>query len=215
MSDKIYEIPAEWRSAPIWTRRSTRRCTRARSRTRTRSGPMRRSACTGTGPRARSRTSRSAPATSRSSGSRTAPQRRRQLHRPPPGRSAASQTAIIWEGDDPCSRKHITYRELHDEVCRFANRAQGAGRQEGRPRHHLHADDPGGGLRDARLRAHRRDPLGGVRRLLAGQPRRPHRRLRAPRSSSPPTRACAAASKVPLKANVDAALAEGRAASIT
>src|SRR5215472_11464876 len=33
----------------------------------------------------------------------------------------ANQTAIIWEGDDPTQSKHITYRELHDEVCRFAN----------------------------------------------------------------------------------------------
>jgi acetyl-CoA synthetase len=31
------------------------------------------------------------------------------------------QVAIIWEGDDPKEAKHITYRELHDEVCRFAN----------------------------------------------------------------------------------------------
>ena len=33
----------------------------------------------------------------------------------------ADQTAIIWEGDDPSESKHITYQELHDEVCRFAN----------------------------------------------------------------------------------------------
>ena len=33
----------------------------------------------------------------------------------------AKQTAIIWEGDDPKDAKHITYQELHDEVCRFAN----------------------------------------------------------------------------------------------
>jgi len=33
----------------------------------------------------------------------------------------ADQTAIIWEGDDPGVSKHITYRELHQEVCRFAN----------------------------------------------------------------------------------------------
>jgi len=32
-----------------------------------------------------------------------------------------NQVAIIWEGDDPKNQKHITYRELHDEVCRFAN----------------------------------------------------------------------------------------------
>ena len=31
------------------------------------------------------------------------------------------QVAIIWEGDDPKDSKHITYRELHDEVCRLAN----------------------------------------------------------------------------------------------
>ena len=37
------------------------------------------------------------------------------------------QTAIIWEGDDPKDSKNITYRELHAEVCKFANvlKAQG------------------------------------------------------------------------------------------
>ena len=33
----------------------------------------------------------------------------------------ADQTAIIWEGDDPYYDKQITYRELHEQVCRFAN----------------------------------------------------------------------------------------------
>jgi acetyl-CoA synthetase len=32
-----------------------------------------------------------------------------------------NQTAIIWEGDDPKESRKISYRELHDEVCRFAN----------------------------------------------------------------------------------------------
>jgi acetyl-CoA synthetase len=31
------------------------------------------------------------------------------------------QVAIIWEGDDPKQDKKITYRQLHAEVCRFAN----------------------------------------------------------------------------------------------
>jgi acetyl-CoA synthetase len=31
------------------------------------------------------------------------------------------QTAIIWEGDDPNQSRHITYRELHEQVCRLAN----------------------------------------------------------------------------------------------
>ena len=36
--------------------------------------------------------------------------------------------AIIWEGDEPGDTRHITYRELHAETCRFANilKAQGA-----------------------------------------------------------------------------------------
>ncbi len=33
----------------------------------------------------------------------------------------ADQTAIIWEGDDPKNSRKITYRELHRETCRMAN----------------------------------------------------------------------------------------------
>ena len=32
-----------------------------------------------------------------------------------------NQIAIIWEGDDPYYDKKITYNELHENVCRFAN----------------------------------------------------------------------------------------------
>ncbi len=32
-----------------------------------------------------------------------------------------NQTAIIWEGDNPYDDKKITYRELHEHVCRLAN----------------------------------------------------------------------------------------------
>ena len=31
------------------------------------------------------------------------------------------QVAIIWEGDDPATSRHVTYRELHGQVCRLAN----------------------------------------------------------------------------------------------
>ena len=31
------------------------------------------------------------------------------------------QIAIIWEGDDPTQSRSITYRHLHENVCRFAN----------------------------------------------------------------------------------------------
>jgi acetyl-CoA synthetase len=43
----------------------------------------------------------------------------------------ADQTAIIWEGDDPAEDKHITYRELHEEVCRFANVLKAMGARKG------------------------------------------------------------------------------------
>lgn len=33
----------------------------------------------------------------------------------------AEQTAIIWEGDDPNQSKTVTYRQLHQNVCQFAN----------------------------------------------------------------------------------------------
>jgi acetyl-CoA synthetase len=33
----------------------------------------------------------------------------------------AHKTAIFWEGDDAREMRNITYQELHDEVCRFAN----------------------------------------------------------------------------------------------
>ncbi|WP_158968667.1 acetate--CoA ligase [Paraglaciecola sp. L3A3] len=33
----------------------------------------------------------------------------------------AERTAIIWEGDDPATDKHISYGELHEQVCKLAN----------------------------------------------------------------------------------------------
>ena len=33
----------------------------------------------------------------------------------------ADQVAIIWEGDDPNDDKKITYKELHEQVCKLAN----------------------------------------------------------------------------------------------
>jgi acetyl-CoA synthetase len=41
------------------------------------------------------------------------------------------QTAIIWEGDDPKDDKKITYRQLHAEVCRFANVLKSRGVKKG------------------------------------------------------------------------------------
>src|SRR6266404_9775509 len=33
----------------------------------------------------------------------------------------ADQTAILWEGDSPSEHRHVSYAELHENVCRLAN----------------------------------------------------------------------------------------------
>ena len=42
-----------------------------------------------------------------------------------------NQTAIIWEGDDPKDDKKITYKQLHAEVCKFANVLKARGVKKG------------------------------------------------------------------------------------
>jgi acetyl-CoA synthetase len=41
------------------------------------------------------------------------------------------QTAIIWEGDEPDQDKKISYRELHNQVCRLANALKARGVKKG------------------------------------------------------------------------------------
>jgi acetyl-CoA synthetase len=43
----------------------------------------------------------------------------------------ADQVATIWEGDDPAIDRKITYAELHQAVCRFANVLREQGVQKG------------------------------------------------------------------------------------
>ncbi len=43
----------------------------------------------------------------------------------------ADQTAIIWEGDDPNDDKHISYRELYEEVCKLSNVLKARGVNKG------------------------------------------------------------------------------------
>jgi acetyl-CoA synthetase len=40
-------------------------------------------------------------------------------------------TAIIWEGDDASHQRRLTYRELHEEVCRMANALGALGAKRG------------------------------------------------------------------------------------
>ena len=41
------------------------------------------------------------------------------------------QTAILWEGDDPKEDKKLTYKQLHADVCRFANVLKARGVKKG------------------------------------------------------------------------------------
>ena len=40
-------------------------------------------------------------------------------------------TAIIWEGDDPADSEHVTYRDLHERVCRLSNAMKARGVKKG------------------------------------------------------------------------------------
>ena len=73
------------------------------------------------------------------------------------------RVAIIWEGDDPSETKKITYRELHDEVCRMANVMRNRGVAKGDRVTIYMPMIPEGGLRDARLR-----PVGAVHSVVFG-----------------------------------------------
>ncbi len=88
----------------------------------------------------------------------------------------ANKAALIWEGEPagpgkPGEERVLTYRQLHREVCRFANVLKRNGIQKGRPRHHLPADGAGGRHRHAGLRANWGGAFRGVRRV-----QRPRRR---------------------------------------
>ena len=41
------------------------------------------------------------------------------------------QVAIIWEGDDPKDSRTFTYKQLHEEVCKFANVLKAQGMKRG------------------------------------------------------------------------------------
>lgn len=78
----------------------------------------------------------------------------------------ANETAIIWEGDNPTIKSTSpTPKRLRKP--RAWPIFKGARDRARRPGGHLYADDPGGGVRHARLRAHRRCAFCRIRRLLS------------------------------------------------
>ena len=84
------------------------------------------------------------------------------------------QVAIIWEGDNPAESKKITYKELHEEVSRFANVLKAKGIGKGDTVTIYMPMIPGSRLRHAGLRPRRRGPLHRLWRLLSGFPGGPH-----------------------------------------
>jgi acetyl-CoA synthetase len=46
-------------------------------------------------------------------------------------KTRGDQVAIIWEGDDPTHDEKITYRQLHERVCKFANVLKAHGVKKG------------------------------------------------------------------------------------
>jgi len=47
------------------------------------------------------------------------------------GTERENKVALIWQGDEPDEDKKITYKELHAEVCKFANVLKGLGVKKG------------------------------------------------------------------------------------
>src|SRR4029078_4113089 len=104
-----------------------------------------------------------------------------------------AQTAIIWEGDDPKDDKKITYRELHTEVCKFANVLKSRGVKKGdrvtiympmipEAAYAMLACARIGAIHSVVFGGFSPDSLGGVvRRFYAVSPRRPHRGLKVER----------------------------------
>ena len=102
------------------------------------------------------------------------------------------QVAIIWEPDDPAEAvRGLTYRELHRDVCRFANALKALGVAKGDRVTIYLPMVPEAAVRHARLRADRRGPLGRLRQGSAPKRWRAGSTdcERADRSS-PPTRGC-------------------------
>src|SRR5665213_3234409 len=101
------------------------------------------------------------------------------------------------------SRQEDNLQATARRSAEIRQRPQAAGRQEGRPRHHLHADDSGSGGVDSGLRAHRRDPLGDLRWLRSGFDRGACRGVQICVVTA--DEGLRGGRKIPLKANVDTA----------
>ena len=122
-------------------------------------------------------------------------QRLIQLPRPPPDHRTAQQGRDHLGGRAGRRRACSPTRCCTERGRALRQRAQESRREGGRSRRDLHADGARGGDRDARVRAHRRDPFGHLRRLLGRGAGRPDQRRRGQGRASPPTAAGGADSR--------------------
>ena len=121
-------------------------------------------------------------------------QAQRQLQLPrPPSRRPAAQQGRHHLGRRARRGRHPHLPAVAPRSLPARQRAQEARREVGRPRHDLPADDPRGGHGHARLRAHRRPAQASSSPASARRRSRNAPTIAAPRSSSRPTAATAAA----------------------
>ena len=82
----------------------------------------------------------------------------------------ADQTALLWEGDEPGDVRRITYRELHQEVCKFANVLKAHGANKGDRIAIYMLMIPEAVFADAGLCPYRCGPFGRFRGILRRSP---------------------------------------------
>ena len=125
-------------------------------------------------------------------------------------RGRGEQVALIYDSPVTGTIQTFTYRELRDQVAQVRGRCCAARRRQGRSSHRLHADDPAGRDRHARVRTARRGSLGGLRRLCAPRTRRADRRRQAEARRSRPRAASRPGRVVQYKPLLDAAIDAGQ-----
>ena len=92
-------------------------------------------------------------------------------------KTKATQTAIIWEGDEPGTHAHISYQELYEKTCRFANALKTHGVKKGDRGDYIYAYDTRSGDRYAGLRAYWGGTFRRVWRILTRRAGRAYPRL--------------------------------------
>jgi acetyl-CoA synthetase len=118
-----------------------------------------------------------------------------------------NKTAIIFEGDDPNETRSITYRELHAEVCKFANTLKNLGVTKGdRVAIYLPM------IPEAAVAMLACARIGAIHSVVFGgfSPESVANRIAdsTARMVITADEGCRGGKKIPLKANVDAALAK-------